>query len=894
MSSPLRAEPRLFSVPAGAPFLTTLAGALLEGTLIPGFPDASDPLALSAARIFVPTRRAAKALASEIARRQGTAAILPQILPLGSLAEGDDSNLFDPVSFDDFGLADARESISELDRRLVLTKLILNWGSAIRHAICHIDENGRKIVDDTEMFAVLKAPGQAFYLARELATLIDEILIEGVAWERFRALVPDQFDRYWSITLDFLKIVAEHWPHYLQERGLTDGAQRRIDLIRAEAQRLQKNPPAEPMIVAGSTGTNAATAELMATICRLPQGAVVLPGLDMHLDKSAWEMLAPDTHEDRPEHGKETAAGHPQAALARLLKRLGVTRGGVQQLAMPETTIGQRMIFVSEALRPAETTEQWQVYRKANDDGALLDVLSQVTFINAENERMEALAIAVAMREALEDPAQTAALITPDRNLARRVRSELKRWDILIDDSGGESLFSQPAGILANLTLAVLAPGNLALTIMALLQHAHMRLGFPSDEYRRLASLTEITALRGFDPDLGDVEDTIRRAKASCTDPYAHAVKKSIGDDDWVGIAQILQRLNTALAPLRAIKGHLPINSWFSLHADVIQALTDGPEEEGEPADDFAVLFDLCQSFADSDGGGIELDLAGYAALFESVTREAVVRGPQNAHPRLKILGLLEARLLPADIKIIAGLDEGVWPPPAKSDAFLNRPMRATLGLTPPERRIGQTAHDFLEAMGAAKVIVTRARKRGDAPAIPSRLIQRMEALAGQAWVTCSARGERLLRLAEALDNSKNALAIGRPDPKPALELRPQRLSVTEIETWRRDPYAIYAQKILRLQKLEGPGNQQSIADIGSAVHEVLAAFYRSAPERETLIEARERIENLAEDVLTDFRKDETFNTFKWPRVQKGFGAFRGLEQRPSIIRCKSLAGDKR
>lgn len=869
-------SPRLFSVPAGVSFLPAFATALLDGVLVPGFPDRSDPLALSAARIFVPTRRAAKALASEIARRQGaTAAILPQILPLGSLAEAEEAGLFDPVSHAEFAAASANEAIGDLDRRLILTELILKWGSAIRHAICHIDEAGNMVLDDTETFSVLRAPGQAFYLARELAALIDEILIEGVEWNALRNLVPNAFDRYWSITLDFLKIVAELWPRHLQERGLVDSAQRRMDMIRAEAKRLQNNLPQGPMIVAGSTGTNAATAELIATISRLPQGAVVLPGLDKYLDDAAWQALAADTGTGKLAEALDTRAGHPQATLARLLRRLGVGRGDIRDLAQPQDALDQRMRFVSEALRPAETTEKWNAYRQANTGTAIEALLANVTYIDAENERAEALAIAVAMREALEDPAQTAALITPDRNLARRVRAELKRWDITVDDSGGESLFSQPAGILATLALSLLEPSGDGATAAALLHHNDMRLALSGHEFRRLAELTEVAVLRGADLRLDDVEAMIRHGRLLQSDAHAHPAKKAISDEDWMDIARFLTRLRDALTPLSSVSGCLPVKNWFALHAEVFRTLTAPPQDVETPAsEDRAALDAVFRSFEQTADRNIQFDLPGYRALFESVLREATVRGPQASHPRLKILGLLEARLLPAGMKILAGMDEGVWPPAAKNDAFLNRPMREALGLTPPERRNGQTAHDFVDGMGAEKVIVTRARKRGDAPAIPSRLIQRMEALAGDAWGHCLERGEKLLHWAEMLDTPEAKRTIARPEPKPPLELRPQRMSVTEIETWRRDPYAIYAQKILRLQKLDAPGSQQSIADIGTAVHAVLAAFHRGATNVETFSEAKLRIERLAENVLAEYRKNEIFDTFKWPRIKKALQRF--------------------
>jgi ATP-dependent helicase/nuclease subunit B len=122
-------------------------------------------------------------------------------------------------------------------------------------------------------------------------------------------------------------------------------------------------------------------------------------------------------------------------------------------------------------------------------------------------------------------------------------------------------------------------------------------------------------------------------------------------------------------------------------------------------------------------------DVESYGLFFAAVAREIILREATRAHPRLQILGLLEARLIDVDVILLGGLDETVWPPQARTDAFLNRPMRAALGLSPPERKLGQTAHDFAQAMGKGKVILSRARKRDGAPVVASRLLQRMAAL---------------------------------------------------------------------------------------------------------------------------------------------------------------------
>ncbi|MGE3246813.1 MAG: double-strand break repair protein AddB [Beijerinckiaceae bacterium] len=866
-------QPRLFSIPAGADFVPVFAGALLEGRIVPGFPDASDPLALGDAKIFVPTRRAARALASELAERQGArAAILPQILPLGALGEAENAALFDPEPGLAFSAAVTAEAAGDLERRLALTELILKWGQQIRNAIQRVHRGVIKTFD-TEDFLVTRAPGQAFHMAGQLAALIDETIIEDVDWRDFGKLVAAEFDPYWSITLAFLKIAMEAWPKHLEETGRTDAMRRYVMLADAEAARLATNPPAEPWIVAGSTGTNAATARLIGAIARLPRGAAILPGLDRHMDEASWSLLGARPDAD-PSRDGDAAAGHPQAALARLMGRLGVTRDDVKDLCEPDEIRAPRMRFLSQALLPAESTQMWIGYRKTADDAAIAAALANVAFVDADSERAEALAIAIAMRETLETPGKTAALITPDRNLARRVRSELLRWNIAVDDSSGDSLKNRPAGVLARLALQAGADTSDPAATAALLGHADIRLGYETGELRRLAGLVELGILRGPVLAAGETAAAIEHAREVAADIHAHPSKKTISDSDWSAIAGCLQRLAHALDPLTGMPGNSSLHGWFAALRESVSRLTARTEDEA-PAqgEDHRALENLFEEFAAAPDA-LSLTHEEFAAFSDTVSFEATVRGPYNAHPRLKILGLLEARLLPADLKILAGLDETVWPPAAKADAFLNRPMRAQLGLSPPERRIGQTTHDFVEAIGAREAIVTRARKRGDAPAIPSRLVQRMKALAGDAWAACEGRGRRLLELADALDRPAQVRPAARPEPRPPLDVRPQRLSVTQIEAWRRDPYGIYAQKILRLLPLEALGAAPTAADTGTGLHEAIARYQKEALAGDSEAAAVARMSAIAEDVFADRRADDSFRLFEWPRILEALHSF--------------------
>ena len=858
---------RILSLPPGAPFLASFVQALLAGNVVEGFPGQDDPLALSKARIYVPTRRAARALAAELARQlDAPAVLLPEIVPLGAM-DADEAALLDESPFD----ASAQEAVAETERRLVLAQLILEWGRTLRGAIHYVD--GLRIATHPdESYLVTTSPAQAFRMAGDLGALIDEFVIEGIDSGKLKRLVPDEFDKYWAITLTFLQIAFEHWPQHLQQRGLADRAVRQAERVEAEIRLLRNAPARKAEIVLGSTGTNSATAKLIACIASLPQGAVVLPGLDKKLDESSWRMLAPVTKDEK----RVQAAGHEQAALHRLLHIMEATREDVIELGEAPPDTAARIQLVRQALLPAEATDGWPRWR-SEPQRDIAAALREVAYIDAPDERTEALAIAIALRSALETPGRTAALITPDRNLAHRVRGELMRWGIEVDDSGGEPLAETPAGALAQLVLACADQRAGSADIIALLNHTAVRLGMDEASFASLRTLCDIAVLRGCAWSIDDPAASLEAARQAANDVHAHKSKRNIGEDAWLSLDALFTRLRDALQPLRSLRGDQPVSVLMQAHRQALAALctaADGTASALNGAD-ARTLQELFDSFIAIPGQSLTLSLDAYTALFANLAHETIVRGPRRTHPRIKILGLLEARLMPADLAVLGGLDETVWPPAARTDEFLNRPMRTELGLTPPERRIGQTAHDFVMAMGAPQVILSRAAKRDGAPTVSSRFVQRMAALADvEQWKTCRARGDRWLRLAEAIDRPEKVEPVERPEPRPPLELRPVKLSVTQIETWRRDPYAIYARRILGLEPLEDPDPDDDYAQYGTRLHDTLSEFHKSCPLGPLPPDATATLTQIASEQFANTLQDPDFRAFKWPRLLGFFEAF--------------------
>ena len=422
-------SPRVFTIPASVRFLPTLVSALVEGTLVPGFPAPADPLVLAATTLYLPTRRACRLVRDVFLDvLKSDAAVLPRIVAIGDIDE--DEIVFSEAAAGASALEIA-PALGGIERRLLLAQLVLKWSTQLVPS--------RK----GETPLVVNSPASALALADELARLMDDMTTRAVPWEKLNGLVPDHVDAYWQLTLAFLKIAGELWPKILAERGAIEPAMRRDRMILAEAARLAA-ADSGPVVAAGSTGSMPATAALLATIATLPHGAVVLPGLDTELDEESWATIAGNPDSGRMDL-RNPAVGHPQFAMQGILASLGLDRK--QVVVLGDRTPHGRELLVSEALRPAAATDRWtQRLQDVTFIAALDRSLSGLALIEAANAEEEALAIAVALRETVEHPHATAALVTPDRALGRRVAAALGRWNLAVDDSGGDALADTTAG----------------------------------------------------------------------------------------------------------------------------------------------------------------------------------------------------------------------------------------------------------------------------------------------------------------------------------------------------------------------------------------------------------------------------------------------------------------
>lgn len=853
-----RAVPNVFTIAPGQNFATLIVRALFENRFF-DLALAEDPARLADLVIYVPTQRVRRILEAAFAEALAPRpAILPRIRPLAEPGDPLD-RLFEAGDGGGIaGIAEAGTSVIEpIARRFKLLPLIEAWRSGLRRAASG---------DDTPDFA----PGatasirESLSLSEALGRLIDEIRIAGVPLGALESAAPPgydpaHFDSYWEKTREFLRIAACYWPEQLTELGARDEMDIRLEAIEAEARRLEQTDPAMPILVIGSTGSVAATARLMRAVSRLDKGAVVLPGLDLGLDAAGWDAIAAESAT------LASRFAHPQAALKRVLAEIGTPREGVGLLDAESPLEAARNRAISEALRPAESVDRWRETRAGIDFSAAFEGMA---LVDAADEREEALAIALLMRETLDDPAASVAFVTADRGLARRVTTELARWRVRCEDSAGSSLAERPVGVFLRLFLraAVHRDGG---SVLALLRHPLARIGFEAGEIACLADALDIIVFRGrhFAPAMA-LTARVRHALAH-PPTHPHEAEARIAPETRQRLHDLAAALEAALVPFSP---EAPACAIADFAVDLVETLARLTRDAAGALSldldpDGAELIEMLQEIG-AHGQSCRLVPAALGGALDVFLSGRPVPPARSGHPRAAILGPLEARLVAADRVIVGGLNEGSFPPIAEEDPFLNRAMRLDLGLQPPERRIGQSAHDFAMLAGNREVFLTRAARAGGQPAIPSRFLRRLEAFAGKDdWERVRHRGGRILKLARLIDEPATYAPIAAPEPIPAAPRVPERLSITEIETLRRDPYAIYARHLLRLAPLGPIDPVLDGRERGTLLHACLEDYAALEPPRDPAL-AEAALRAIGEARFTEIRHESELYHFWWQRFE--------------------------
>ncbi|OQW56648.1 MAG: hypothetical protein A4S17_13495 [Proteobacteria bacterium HN_bin10] len=759
--------PRLRAIPASEPFLDVLADCMIAA-----LKRDADPFALADALVLVPNRRSARGLIDAFAKRLGGAALLPSIRPLGDPHADDDPDIWgaDPIG------AELLPPIEKMQRRMQLAALI-------RRRAAH--ENG---VDD---------PARAIALADELGKLLDSAAtVERVDWKLLPRLVEEiDLARHWASSAAFLDIIARFWPAHLKEQGVSDPAEHGAALRRALAARWKADAPKRPIVIAGSTGSQATTRELMRVVARLPKGVVVLPGVDVDLDSESWAMISDQ---------------HPQHALKHTLAALGVDRRDVPALALESGQGQARRVLMREALAPAEKTADWLSRLELAGGVAFVKLgAAGLRLLEAATEDEEAAAIALMLREALEQPGASVAVVTPDAGLARRIEAKLARWGIEPAVSHGAPLRETEAGRLLALLCELANDPAEPVALAAVLKHARVRVA--SDGFG--LTVLEHEALRG-----ARRHETLAELAALGEREPDAPVK------NWPRARAIVEALGEALAPLTGLMTHheVTLAEFADALAQAAEALTGFDIWQGRDGEAAAQVLREAHRF------GAELGLmparTAPRVLQRLMDGREVPPTQASGDARVAIWGLLEARLQRRDLMILAGLNEGVWPAPAGEDPFLSRAMREKLGLPSLDARIGLAAHDFAQLANAPNVVFTRALRRDGAPTLASRWLWRLKTLMQGAASEIASAGQ-YAEMARRLDAPTRIVRLAPVKPKPPAGKRLTQISVTQVETLIRDPYAVYARRILKLEHLDPIGAAAGPAERGTAVHRAIERF---------------------------------------------------------------------
>ena len=789
------ANPQIFNINAGQSFVDILARHFLERWQ-------SNPEESANFLFLMPTRRACQSLTAAFIRQHGLSpTILPRIEPIADMEE-DEIILTNPTEI----LHNLPPAISSLQRSLILTRLILQKPAQLGLADITVS--------------------QAYRLAENLATLIDLAHNQQLDFAKLKDIVPEEYAVHWQETLKLLTIITENWPQILKAENKIDPAQRRNLILSEEIKLWQQQNTQQHIVIAGSTAAFPLWKDLVKTVSELPNGEVYLYGLDLYLDEDSWQQIDEN---------------HPQFELKELLDFLHLKRSSVSLLSPVAFT--PREQFVAECMRPATTTAEWQ---QLSLNTFPAEALKKLQFVNCDDLRQEASAIALIIRQTLETPEKTAALVTADRNLSRRVVAELKKWNIIADDSAGQPLNLTPIGIFLQLILQVIEQSFSQKSLLCLLRHPFTAAGYSYAQFNLLTRQLELLWRKG--------EDLTAQTKN-----FIEHIK------------QILQ----PLAELYMVP-NVRLKDLFIAHIKVAEALADTDTKNGAKIiwknDAGSVAAKFVNDFLSAADVLEYVNASDYTSLLAYMLSKQNVRNRFGMHPRVKILGPIEARLTTFDVTIIGEANEGTWPQVPKADMWMSRPMKHDFGMPLPEKNIGISAADFAHLLNAPEVYLTRAERIDGTPTEKSRWWLRMETVLatqiGDNFNPDNLYDKKFCAWAKFLDRAEFLQPIEAPRPCPPVNMRPRKLSASGFEYLMRDPYVIFAKYILKLHKLEDLDRNLDVRDYGNIVHKVIENFNNRHP-NDFPENAHKELTELGEFEFSQADLAPETKAFWWPKFLK-------------------------
>lgn len=800
----------IYNIPYGVSFLQVLAERFLKC-----YQD--KPLALSNVIFLMQNRRSCQTLKEAFLQANGlTPFLLPQIVPV---YETDEDELFFE-SEGDF-VTDTDAAVSPVERLFLFAKMIVSKKSAYN-------------IKDISY-------AQSLSLAADLGKLMDDVYQENLSFDNLKNIVPEQYAEHWQETLNFLKIISAFWPDILKERNLTDLSKRKNMLLEQKAAQWMKEKPKNKIVAVGLDAPFDALKKMLQSIYALDNGEIYLYGLDRYLPDEQWENVSKT---------------HPQFQKKEVLRTLALTRDDVEDMVLP--TNKYRADFVSEVMRDAQTTDGWLLLE---NNAQIREGVKGLHLLEAADNFEEALAIALMMREVLEVPGKTAALVTPDRHLARAVSSALQRFGVEVDDTAGLPLHLSPVGIYLRQILEVLEHDFSAQTVAALLKNPFVRMQKSGEQIRKQVRQAEFEKRmpRYDEEDIGFKQDILNEA-----------LKK-----DFEELKGLYEQKQVPFSDL--LKAHIYLAEKLAEDDKLSGAQNLWRHEDGRLC--ASVLAKILEK-ADIIGSVVPKE---YGAILLKLLSLETVRKPYGKHPRLKILGVIESRLCSFDRIIVGSLNEGVWPKTNEADPFMSASMKTAFGLPAPEISIGVTADDLSALMNAKEVYLTRSLRCDGVPTNKSRFWLKLETVLKALGIKVSAfEDDFYLPLVRQIDEAEKQIDILPVQPKPPVSVRPRRFSASALKKWMQNPYDIYAEKILKLKPLNKLDDEQDMRNFGNAMHRALEKFCARYPSQ--LDErAGSVLSNLVYEQLDAEKPDRLKKIFWKTLADKMIGWF--LENMPAYLK---------
>ncbi len=865
------ASSNVYTVQSYQPFLEAVARGILDE-------HKDDPLLLADTTVLVPDSDTGRALRQAfIAQMEGKPAILPRIETPENVSRAQ----LGPHAALAKKSAALQPPVSRMERQFLLAGEIL------------------------KIPGMASSPQKAIALGDALGRLLDEAQRNDVSLKDIDTLVPPEFSKEWARTAEFLKIVTETWPQKLAAMGRSDPENHKKALLEARAEAWRADETPHPVIAVGFTAQSKTLNALLKTVAKLPQGKVILQGLDGGLDQASWDILTPV---------------HPQYALKKLLEDIGVDRAAVREwdaaplaaqnharATNPERTNRARQTLLRETMLPAGATRAWAAAQAPankkissitadrnadkNKDAISIHALSGMDMITTTTQQEEASVIALRMRESLETPGRKVAFVTEDRALARRVSARLKTWQIEVHDEAGAALSETPAGVYLLATSAMAAEKWAPVPTLEALRHPLAALGESKDAFRRKVADLENMIYRGPRPAPG-----AKGAHGALTAAFNHAAKYPPHyqtpeqlKESQRELRDFIVRMENAgkdffdkMASAKAV----PLKDMLEAHIRFAEKLAcDDKDPGGESGsrvwqgEDGVQAARFLKSLRGAAALAPAVTGAEYTDVLHGLMRDVKVHNTKTTHPDLRIMTPAQARLIKSDIVILGGVNDNVWPPAPRENPWLSPAMIRTLGLPAPESVIGASAHDFVQLASNPNVLLVRAQRSGGAPTVMSPFLARMMlTLRGAGLEKKLEKKTRLLDIHVAMHTPSKVTPVEPPRVAPPTDKRPKKLPVTGIETLMRDPYSVYVKYVLKIREKEPLDSSPSVADRGTFTHEALDVFMKKYP-GDLPDDALPELLKIGKEAFKSRMDSPTVRAFWWPRFEQIAKWFVGFEK---------------